>query len=393
MLGIDIVEINKFERKFPKFKEKIFTKNEIAYCSKHRKAIEKYAGIFAAKEAIIKAHNLNLAYILRQKIEILHDNKRPYYKIEDNIYKASTLSISHDGNFALAVCDGENSYPINIEMKDLLPKRDKNSHKGTFGRIAILGGSKGMAGSVFMASKACLRTGAGLCYIICPESISDILQIKSTEAIIKEVSCDRFYYSEDILDQILELIKDMDVLCLGPGMSQGEGTELLIGEILKNFDKKVIIDADGLNAIARDPSILKLKKNMILTPHPKEFSRLCKLDMATIKKDRINIAKNFARENSVILVLKGHRTIVTDGYKVYENISGNPGMATAGSGDVLSGIIASLLHMLDPFDAAKFGVYIHGLAGDIASMKLSQEAMLASDITDNIHEVFKMLRG
>lgn len=397
MIGIDIVDLSKFEEKSNKkgFLEKIFTKNELIYAKQNNNTLQSLAGIFAAKEAIVKAFGLNLSYILKKRIEILHNKqKRPYFKILDKIYKTG-LSISHDGNYAISICQVSFPYEFfeDSSFKYLLEKRKRESNKGDYGRVAFLGGSKGMAGSIYMSSMAALRTGTGLSYIICPESIATILQIKSVENIIKEISCDNFYYSKEILDQIKIALEKIDILCIGPGMGQGQDLEKLIGKIVRGFKNHILIDADGLNAVAKDINILNEKENMVLTPHPMEFSRLTKLPIDQILNNREEIALNFAKTYKQVLVLKGNKTIVTDGKKLYTNNTGNPGMATAGSGDVLSGIISSLLYRLDPFDAAKVGVYIHGLAGDIGSKKMTEESLIATDIIDNIHEVFKLFRS
>lgn len=273
-----------------------------------------------------------------------------------------------------------------------MKKRKSDTHKGTYGRIGILGGSPGMAGSIYLSSLASMRSGAGLSYLIAPKSISTILQIKANEQIIKSIDCENFYYSKEIFNEILEKIKDLDVLAIGPGMGKGDGLNKLIDEIIQNTKIKLIIDADGLNALSKDLSIIDTRNNIILTPHLGEFSRLTNISIDEINKDRENIAKEFAKEHKIVLVLKSNHTIVTDGNKIYINKIGNPGMATAGSGDVLTGIIASLMKNLDPYNAAILGVYIHSLAGDIAKMKLGEESLMASDIINNIAEAIKLLR-
>lgn len=395
MLGIDIVDLRDFEKKISKdlFLKNIFTENELSYAKDKSNTLQTLAGTFAAKEAIVKAMDLKLTYILRKRIEILHNKSgKPYFKIDGNIFKES-LSIAHEGNYALSVCKNDDYFFIDSNFDINLKKRAKETNKGDYGRIAFWGGSKGMAGSIYMSSMASLRSGAGLSYIICPKTISNILQIKSVENIIREISCDNFFYSEKNLEEIKEALDKIDVLCIGPGMGQDQSLNLLIKKVLLDFKGPVLIDADGLNALAKDISILDTKKDMVLTPHPMEFSRLTKLSIDQIQNNRSEVAINFAKKHKQVLVLKGNKTIVTDGVRTYINKTGNPGMATAGSGDVLSGIISSLLYRLDPFEAAKLGVYIHGLAGDIASFKLSEESLIASDIIDNIHEVFKIFRS
>lgn len=281
---------------------------------------------------------------------------------------------------------------ISKEIKALMPKRKSESHKGDYGRIAVLGGSSGMAGSVYMASLAAMRTGAGMTFILAPKSISKILQIKANEQIIKEIACQNFYYSPEIVKQILDNIDGKDALIIGPGMGKGENLNDLISEIITSTDIDIIIDADGLNAISKDLSILKSKNNIILTPHMGEFSRLTGIEIDKIKADEENIARKFAKDNDVILVLKSNQTIVTDGENFYKNEIGNPGMATAGVGDVLTGVIASFMKRLDPFEAAKLGVYIHSLAGDIASQKLGEDSLMATDIIDSLPDAIKKLR-
>lgn len=390
MIGIDIVSIKKFNKK--KLIKKIFTENEIAYAKSKVNMEETLAGIFAAKESIIKAHRLNLYYILRKKIEILHIENAPLallkgQKLDDHI------SISHDGDYALGVCiNREDVVEIDSKMKNILPKRNHNSHKGSYGRIGILGGSPGMAGSVYMSSLASMRSGAGLTYIISPESISDILAIKSNEQIIKSIPCQKFSFSEKILNQILMSIKNLDVLALGPGMGNGENLHILVEKIIRQTNIKYVIDADGLNAISMNLSILNSNNEIVLTPHIGEFSRLSGFSIDEINNDRENIAKNFAKENKLVLVLKCDQTIVTDGNRIYVNKIGNPGMATAGSGDVLTGIIASLLHRLSSYDAALLGVYLHSLSGDLAAKNLGEESLIATDIINHLPHAFKLLR-
>ena len=394
MIGIDLVDIEKFSIKASdKFLKKIYTENELTYSFNKRNSLQTLAGIFAAKEAIIKAINLNLAYILRKKIEIKHIDNKPIALL-GGVEINGSISISHDGNYAIAICQIKEQYQMNIskEIKALMPKRKSESHKGDYGRIAVLGGSSGMAGSVYMASLAAMRTGAGMTFILAPKSISKILQIKANEQIIKEIACQNFYYSPEIVKQLLDNIDGKDALIIGPGMGKGENLNELISEIITSTDIDIIIDADGLNAISKDLSILKSKNNIILTPHMGEFSRLTGIEIDKIKADEENIARKFAKDNDVILVLKSNQTIVTDGKNFYKNEIGNPGMATAGVGDVLTGVIASFMKRLDPFEAAKLGVYIHSLAGDIASQKLGEDSLMATDIIDSLPDAIKKLR-
>ena len=397
MIGIDIVSISKFidKSKSEYFIKRIFTENELLYAYSKTDINKTLAGIFAAKEATVKAFNLNLAYILRKKIEILHINSIPVLSINQSIIN-SDLSISHDEDYAIAICYKKNddiNKKIDEKMQKIFPQREKVSHKGDYGKIGILGGSSGMAGSVFMSSMASMRAGAGLSYIIAPQSISKILQIKANEQIIKEINCKNFYYNNEISNQILDEVKNLDVLIIGPGMGKGNNLNELINEIIKNINMPVLIDADGLNAVSKDLSILNTDNNIILKPHIGEFSRLTGLSIEEIKKDKIKLAEKFARDNSLILVLKSDETIVTDGENTYINKIGNPGMATAGSGDVLTGIIAALINRIDIYDAAKLGVYLHSLAGDIAKEKFGEDSLISTDIIDCLPYAIKRLRN
>ena len=394
MIGIDIVDIRKFSKKASdKFSKKIFTKSELTYSSNKKNSLQTLAGIFAAKEAVIKANNLNLAYILRKKIEILHQNSKPVAYI-NNKSIIGDISISHDGNYAIAICDTKEQKQIHIsqEMKDLIPERKSESHKGDYGRVAILGGSDGMAGSVYMASLSAMKTGSGMCFILAPKSISNILQVKVNEQIVNQIDCKNFYYNKNIESQILDNLKNKDSLIIGPGMGKCKDLNKLIGRIISSTKLDIVIDADGLNAVSENLEVLKSSNNIILTPHLGEFSRLTGFSIDKIKKDQEKIARKFAKDHRVILVLKSNQTIVTDGEKFYKNQVGNPGMATAGSGDVLTGIIASLTKNLTAFQASKLGVYIHSLAGDIASRKLGEDSIMATDIIENLPDAIKRLR-
>lgn len=392
MIGIDIISINKIKTKTEIFLKKVYSEDELSYAFKKENPFQTLAGIYALKEAVIKACNLNISYIKNLRIEVKHKSNIPYVMIDGKTIN-SVVSIAHDGDLAIAICVNNESTKIKVskQMKNILPKRKKISHKGDYGKVAILGGSQGMAGSCYLASSAALRVGAGLVYLLVPSSISEILQIKSCEQIIKTIDSYNLKYNKLIFKQILGYLDDKNVLAIGPGMGQDPSLNELIGKIIDSFDGKIIIDADGLNAIAKDKSVLH-KKNIILTPHLKEFSRLSGLSISEINADRIGIAKDFANKYGIILVLKSEETIVTDGNELYINKLGNPGMATAGSGDVLTGIIAGLLPMLGEYDAARLGVYLHSLAGDLASYNLCEESLMASDITAYLPQAIRLLR-
>ena len=269
-------------------------------------------------------------------------------------------------------------------MKNLLPKRREDSHKATYGRIGVIAGSSGMAGAAYLVSEAALRTGSGLVYSIIPKSLEVIMSIKLTEVIIKSID-DRGkgYFIEESINEILKAIHNMDVIALGPGIGVDEGRVNLVREIIRNVKLPMIIDADGVNCISKDINILKEKKGpIIITPHPGEMGRLLNLEISEVENKREYYAKYISKEYDIITVLKGHKTIVASPEeKIYINTTGNPGMATAGSGDVLTGIITSLLGQgLSPFNASKLGVYLHGLAGDISKSKIGEYGIIARDI-------------
>lgn len=274
------------------------------------------------------------------------------------------------------------SYYIPSEIKGILKKRDPSSHKGTYGKIGIIAGSKGMTGSAYLASNAAIRTGSGLVYNVVSKDILDIMTIKYVEPIAK---------SFDDLDSMLEFLQNLNSICIGPGIGTEREAEEILQTIL-TLEKPILIDADGINLLAKNLDLLKTRTYpTVLTPHTVEFSRLTEFSPEYINENRLESAKKFVNEYNSILVLKGNKSIVVSKDYTYINNSGNPGMATAGSGDVLSGIITSLLgRNIEPFAATKLGVFIHGMAGDFAAEELSMDSMIASDIIKNLHKVFKI---
>ena len=272
-----------------------------------------------------------------------------------------------------------------------IPERPANSHKGTFGRVLVIGGAPCMSGAAYFSAKAAYRTGAGLVHILTHTDNRVILQTQLPEAILS-------VYSDDPSKEqtaVLDAIQRADVIVIGVGLGQSKGAETLLRLTLANADVPLVIDADAINLIARDPSLLDLASApIIITPHPMEMSRLCDRTVPEILADRLHYACCVAEQNALICVLKGHETLVVDGNgddnAIYVNKSGNSGMATGGSGDVLTGIIAALIAQgMDPFDAATLGVYVHGLAGDAAADDLGEYSVMASDIIDHISAVIK----
>lgn len=281
-------------------------------------------------------------------------------------------------------------------MPVLLRKRNLNSHKYNFGHALIVGGSKGMSGSVCLAAMGCLRSGCGVVSLGVPEEIADICAIKLTEVIICELACTQGVLSKTAGIKIQEycLARKVNALALGPGMRLTPDTVFLVKDLLFKLEQSIVLDADGLNAVAQaGVTILsKAKAKLILTPHLGEFSRLIQRSLAEVTREEIiNLVKDFSREYNVVVALKGQNSLVVSGDNVYENSCGNPGMATAGSGDVLTGIITAFLAQgLSCFEAAKYGVYVHGLAGDLAAKGKTEISLIASDIIDYLPAVFSL---
>ena len=270
----------------------------------------------------------------------------------------------------------------------LLPPRAPQTHKGDVGHVLLIAGSIGFSGAAALCTMGALRIGAGLVTLGLPKSLHDPMVEKLTEAMLSPLpETGKGSLSLQAYAPILDLIEKRDVVAIGPGLSQQEETKELIRRLVVKIVKPLVVDADGLNAIAEDVALLKKRLlPMIITPHSGEMGRLVKLSSDEVQSDRERIAKEFAKMYRVIVVLKGHQTVIAsfDG-TVAINETGNPGMASGGSGDVLTGMIAGLLaQKLAPFDAARLGVYLHGLAGDLAAKERGEIGLIASDVIDTI---------
>jgi ADP-dependent NAD(P)H-hydrate dehydratase / NAD(P)H-hydrate epimerase len=269
-------------------------------------------------------------------------------------------------------------------IKTIYKPRNKFSHKGNYGHAALLCGSYGMMGAAILSANACLRSGVGKLTSFVPKCGYGILQTAVPEAMCLVSGDDYILSANDI--------KKFDAVGIGPGIGLHPSHAILLKEIFQQINKPILLDADALNIIGDNPSLLSLiPANSILTPHPKEFERL--FGTTANDFDRIYLALQKSKELNLYIVLKGHHTfIATPESKGYFNNTGNAGMATAGSGDLLSGIITGLLaQQYTPLQACLMGVYLHGLAGDFAAAKLSPEAMIAGDIVQYIGEGFKIL--
>ncbi len=269
---------------------------------------------------------------------------------------------------------------------NFLYRRPPQTHKGDYGYVFVLGGSPGLTGAICLCAQSALRIGAGLVRAGVPASLNSIFEIKLTEVMTLPLKDRGGYILDEAFGEVEKILKRIDVIALGCGAGNYPSTQKLILKIIKEIDKPLVIDADGINALKDNLEVLEKRrtKELILTPHLGEFSRLIKRDISEIKeKKRKTLVKEFSLRYNLVLVLKGHHTLVCNGKEIYQNLSGNPGMATAGSGDVLTGIISGLLAQgLDVFSSAQMGVYLHGLAGDLAAKEKTQAALIASDIIE-----------
>ena len=270
-----------------------------------------------------------------------------------------------------------------------LPERQDDAHKGDCGRVLVIAGSRGMSGAACLAATAALRGGAGLVTAAIPEGIQAIVagfEPSYMTAGLPEDEQGRIRSSA--LNRLKDLLPSQDAVAVGPGMGQSPGLLELVAELYNFIAAPLVVDADALNLLAQRTFLLKRASDAparVLTPHPGEFARLTGLEIAVIQQDRERHAVEFAQRNHVTLVLKGYETIVTDGKQLSVNHTGNSGMATGGTGDVLTGIIAALLaQQLPAFEAARLAVHLHGIAGDIAAEKRSKPGMIASDLLSRI---------
>jgi NAD(P)H-hydrate epimerase len=277
------------------------------------------------------------------------------------------------------------------EIPRLAPRKS-DAHKGDFGRVLIVAGSVGMSGAAAIAGRAALRAGAGLVRVAVPRSIlATVAAIEPCFTTIPLAGDAAGRISKKAVAAVLKATGENDVLAFGPGVGVGGGVKSVLQAILALAGSRVVIDADGLNNLAQIRSWPKLNKaRLILTPHPGEMKRLWPAVFRDpLGDDRTEIAARFAAQTKTIVCLKGAGTVVTDGQKLYINSTGNPGMATAGAGDVLTGVITALCGQgLSSFDAAVLGVYIHGLAGDIAAVRFGQISLVATDILEALPEAF-----
>ena len=270
---------------------------------------------------------------------------------------------------------------------NMLPDRDPFGHKGTFGRVLLLCGSRGFTGAAYLAAMGALRTGAGLVFLGVPESIYAIEAVKLNEPVVFPLPEEEGKLSPQAIGEILERLPQMDAVLMGCGLGQSPGTLAVAKAVLEQAKCPVVLDADGINVLREHKDILRGRANpTILTPHDGEFLRFG----GKLGEDRMASARQFSREWNCILLLKGHCTCITDGSTAYLNHTGNPGMAVGGSGDVLAGMIVSLLGQgLPPLEAAACGAWLHGAAGDLCADEMGQYGMLPTDMFTRIPRLMK----
>lgn len=382
MIGIDLVYIPRIAdllaRRGDLFLEKILNSDELNNLKS--KEPERIAGIFAAKEAMGKALGEGIFSTGLKQFTVRKDENGMPYGFYKNTY--FHLSISHEKDYAIGIAQKADhtlsgDFSLDFEMARILPTLQDDDHKGSRGKAAIIGGSEGMYGSVDLASRALLRSGTGLAYALLPKESVKSFALRAMEVIVRN--------RED-----LSLLDDMDAVAIGPGMGRDDESFYLFNKVYSSFKKPLLVDADGLFHLSRKRME---REQAILTPHEGEMARLIRRDIEWVRSNRKEAASLCRSLYGGVVVLKGKDTIVTDGVHTFINPTGNSGMATAGSGDVLSGIITSFLAQgLSCFDAARLGVYIHGLSGDIGALHKSRHSLIASDLIDYFPEAFLSMK-
>lgn len=292
-----------------------------------------------------------------------------------------------------------------MRLIDTLPSppfRPADAHKGTFGRVLVIGGSRGMSGAPSLAGLGALRGGAGLVFVAVPSEVLPIVAAIEPSYLTIPLATDKEHgcLSAEGLTGLRKACEGKNAIALGPGLGTSRGVATIVTTLFGEMSLPMVVDADALNVLVSSGGIGTISRSAdargprILTPHPGEFARLIGSDIATVQSQRTKLAAEFAATHGVIVILKGQGTVITDGDRVVINRTGNPGMATGGSGDVLTGLIAALLAQgMPPFEAAQLGSHLHGLAGDLAAAELSQPGLIASDLPRFLTQAWKRFIG
>lgn len=401
-IGVDAVSVDRIElavkRSGAGFLSKVYTRAELDYCAGDP---ERLAGRWAAKEAVIKCFDGTGICFPRRRIEVLpgpHGAPRARL-LGDGRGAQVEVSISHHSRLAVATAHlemPESGTLLPAPDAVVVPVRPPDAHKGTFGTAIVLAGSLGLTGAAYLASTAAARTGAGLVRLLVAETIYPILAAKVTEVMatpMPEVAPGAV--GQSAYDSILSQLDGAEVGVIGPGLGRDSSTWHLVVDLAEHANCPLVIDADGLNALADSPRVNgKLGSTRVLTPHPGELARLTKKTAATINADRPAAAREAAAEWGAVVVLKGAHTLVAhpDG-RLSEDPHSVPALATGGTGDVLSGIIGGLISQgLDPFTAAVTGVYVHAAAGRRIAEQIGDSGLLAGDLLPEIPVVMNLLR-
>jgi holo-[acyl-carrier-protein] synthase len=412
-VGVDVAAIPRIAEAHKRFGDRFLRKflsdREIDYCGG---SAERWAGRWAAKEAIGKAMPTGVPRPGMRDVEILpSDDGRPHVRVAP----ATTLtgreidvSIAHDGHFAVAVAvipdvqipasrAGEGRVGAsNLPDGFRLPDRPRDAHKGTFGTVAVLAGSQGYTGAAYLTSMGAARSGAGLIRLMVAESIYPILAEKCTEVVVGPVpEISPGVVGHAALSAVLRGFAGAASGIIGPGIGRDMSTRRLIEDLIPKVSVPLVLDADALNLLSEHRGILaRLPPSIVLTPHPAEFGRLANMETSAVQKDRRGIASRFAKTWNKVVVLKGADTVIAspDG-RVTVNPIATPALASAGTGDVLAGLIGGLMaQKLPPFEAAVTGAHLHSLAGTDLEASIGQAGALASDLLPQIPRVMERLR-
>jgi NAD(P)H-hydrate epimerase len=282
------------------------------------------------------------------------------------------------------------------EVRRLLPHRKPNTHKGTYGHAVIIAGSTGKSGAAYMAGKAALRAGAGLSTVVSPAKVQPVIASLGPEIMTHPAEGNGDYLDVDAANNVAIFVADKTSVAIGPGIGTEEETRTFLQIVALNIPGALLIDADGLNLLARDKSILAQRKprSTLLTPHPGEMARLLGIDNDAVQKDRITAAKTLASQTNAIVVLKGYRTIIADpeGH-VWINLTGGSALASAGTGDILTGILVGFMAQnLVPLDAAIAGVFLHGFISNVFEAEFPHQALNAMDILQYWNRAVQIVR-
>ena len=285
--------------------------------------------------------------------------------------------------------------PAEVHDLPALPPRARDAHKGDFGRVLVVAGSTGLTGAACLAALGAQKAGAGLVTVAVPQALQPIIAAKLTSVMSRPLP----QGAEPVLDErgadrVMQWAAEFDAFALGPGLGRAPETLRAAVRLAEELPAPAVIDADGLYALGGNTQALKEARAVrLLTPHPGEMARLVGDTIAGVQADRVGVAVRFAVEHGVLLALKGADTVVTDGRRFYVNLTGNPGMATGGTGDVLTGLATGLLCQgLEAFDALQLAVFVHGLAGDLAARKQGQLSMTAEDLLDATPQAFQLIQ-